>query len=114
MQPDTSTVIVSRPPELPESVRKDIEMNTQARAEQLMAEVCEYYRQTGNRRVPRNEVAQRIGLGIPLIEFTPDFRVYREAAYELRDRRYILGKPVNFEWLQLTDAGISACDERAH
>ena len=77
---------------------------------QLMAAICDYARRTGRRRVTRDEVAASIGLDPPLVDLTNDAREFINTALVLKHERYIRG-PVNYEWVQLTDEGIRACEK---
>jgi hypothetical protein len=60
--------------------------------------------------VARDEVAASIGLDPPLLDLTNDAREFVNTAMVLKHKRYIRG-PVNYEWVQLTNEGIRACEE---
>ena len=74
-----------------------------------MAAICDYARRTGRRRMDRNEVAPSIGIDPPVVDLTKDAREFVNTALVLKHNGYIRG-PVNYEWVQLTNKGVRACE----
>jgi hypothetical protein len=79
------------------------------RAEQLMAAICERARQTGNRRLKRDDVASSIGIDTPVSNLTPDAREFLKTAQILKHNGLIEGTSY-YELINLTQAGIDACN----
>ncbi len=77
----------------------------------LMAAICAYARRTRSRRVPSNAVAPSIDIDPPVVPFSEAGTAFREVAMVLKDAGLITGKPVNFEFVVLTDKGFRACEE---